>query len=139
MPWKKIPFDPLIDFDSLRDKDVLEIGVGNGSHAQLLAQSAQSFTGIDITDYAVNSTSERMRYFGFNAKIYRMDAEQMKFDDNTFDFVWTWGVVHHSSDTRRVLQEMHRVLKPGGHAITMVYHRSFWNYYIIGGLFRGIL
>ena len=139
MPWKQIPFDLLIDFDSLRDKKVLEIGVGNGSHTQLLAQHAQSFTGIDITDYAVKSTSERMKCFGLKADIFRMDAEHMQFDDNSFDFIWTWGVIHHSSNTRRVLQEMHRVLKPGGHAISMVYHRSFWYYYVLGGLFRGIL
>lgn len=78
MPWKEIPFDLLIDFDSLRDKHVLEIGVGNGSHAQLLAHYAQSFTGIDITDYAVKSTSERMKCFGLKATIIRMDAEHMQ-------------------------------------------------------------
>lgn len=139
MPWKKIPFDVLIDFDSLRDKKILEIGVGNGSHAQLLAHYAQSFTGIDITDYAVKSTSERMKCFGLKATILRMDAEHMQFDDNSFDFIWTWGVIHHSSNTRSVLQEMYRVLKPEGRAISMVYHRSFWYYYLLGGLFRGIL
>jgi ubiquinone/menaquinone biosynthesis C-methylase UbiE len=139
MPWQKYPFDLLIDFAALHDKDVLEIGVGNGSHAQLLAQQARSFTGIDITEYAVKSTSTRMRCFGLPGKILRMDAEGMEFDDNTFDFIWTWGVIHHSSNTRRVLQEMHRVLKPGGQAITMVYHRNFWIYYIMGGLFYGVL
>lgn len=51
MPWDKIPFDPLIDFDGLAKKDVLEIGTGNGSHAELLAQHAKSYVGIDITDY----------------------------------------------------------------------------------------
>ena len=139
MPWNKQSFDYLIDFDSLFDKDVLEIGAGNGSHAQLLARYARSFTGIDITDYAVRSTSERMRYFGLEATILRMDAEEMQFADNTFDFIWAWGVIHHSSNTRRVLQEMHRVLKPGGQAITMVYHRNLWSYYIMCGLLRGVL
>jgi ubiquinone/menaquinone biosynthesis C-methylase UbiE len=138
MPWKETPFDFLIDFDSLRGKDVLEIGVGSGSHTGLLAQYARSLTGIDITDYAVKSTSERMRCFELHATILRMDAERMEFNDNTFDFIWTWGAIHHSSDTRQVLSEMKRVLRPGGCAITMVYHRNFWNWYIMGGLFRGI-
>jgi len=139
MPWKRVPFDPLIDFDSLREKDALEIGVGVGSHARLIAQFARSFTGIDITDYAIRSTSERMRLAGIHARILRMDAEHMEFDDNIFDFVWTWGVIHHSSNTRRILQEIHRVLRPGGQAITMVYHRSFWNYYLVGALLHGVL
>jgi SAM-dependent methyltransferase len=132
--WKSIPFDSLIDFEALKEKDVLEIGVGNGSHAQLLAAHSKSFTGIDLTDFAVKSTSERMRCFQLNARILRMDAEQMEFDENSFDFIWTWGVIHHSSSTRRILEEMHRVLKPQGEAIVMVYHRGPWNYYFTGAL-----
>ena len=50
MGWKLIPFDNLIDFNFLKNKDVLEIGVGNGSHAQLFAQHSKSFTGIDLTE-----------------------------------------------------------------------------------------
>ncbi len=133
-PWKRLPFDSLIDFDALRTKDVLEIGIGNGSHAQLLAAHSKTFTGIDLTGFAVQSTSERMRRFELNARILCMDAEQMEFGDNSFDFIWTWGVIHHSSSTRRILEEMHRVLKPAGDAIVMVYHRGLWNYYFVGSL-----
>lgn len=139
MPWTKIPFDPLIDFDRLRDQDVLEIGVGGGSHAALLSRHAKSFTGIDLTDYAVENTSERLKCFGLAGNVLQMDAEQMSFADSSFDFVWSWGVIHHSSDTRRVLSEIARVLRPGGRAVTMVYHRSAWNYYLIGGLIHGVL
>ena len=139
MPWEKIPFDPLIDFDWLRGKDVLEIGVGNGSHAALLARYAKSFTGIDLTDYAVKSTSGRLKCFGLFGTVQQMDAEQMRFADGSFDFVWSWGVIHHSSDTRKILREIARVLRPGGRAVTMVYHRSVWNYYLFNGLFHGVL
>jgi len=134
MPWRIKPFDPLVDFDALGRWDMLEIGVGNGSHAGLFARNARSFTGIDLTDYAVKSTSGRMRCFGIDATILQMDAEVMAFRDNSFDFIWSWGVIHHSADTERVLGEMRRVLKPGGTAITMVYHRTLWNYYMMGGL-----
>jgi len=133
-PCRKIPFDWLIDFDSLRTKDVLEIGVGNGSHAQLLAAHAKSFTGIDLTEYAVRSTSERLRVFGLSGSVERMDAEQLRFADSSFDLIWTWGVIHHSANTRKILEEMHRVLRPGGEAVVMVYHRSFWKYYVQGGM-----
>ncbi len=133
-PWKQIPFDSLIDFDALNDKDVLEIGVGNGSHAQLLASHAKSFTGIDLTEYAVKSTSQRMRAFGLTGTVWQMDAEQMQFADCSFDFIWSWGVIHHSSNTRKVLEEMHRVLRPGGDAVVMVYHRTIWEYYVQGAM-----
>jgi len=131
---KKTPFDWLIDFDSLRDQDVLEIGVGNGSHAQLLASRAGSFTGIDLTEYAVTSTARRFECFGLPGRVLRMDAEQLQFPDSSFDLIWTWGVIHHSSNTRRILEEMRRVLRPGGKAIVMVYHRTFWEYYVQGAI-----
>ncbi len=140
MPWEKIPFDTLIDFEELSNKSILEIGVGSGSHAQLLAKHAKFFTGIDITDYAVRSTTERMKCFGiYNARILRMDAEKMQFDDNSFDYIWSWGVIHHSSNPENILKEMQRVLKPGGLAVTMVYYRNLWNYYVVGGLILGLI
>ena len=139
MPLKRIPFDALIDYQALGELDVLEIGVGNGSHAGLLAQYARSLTGIDLTGYAVKSTSERMRCFGLRGTILQMDAEHMEFGDGAFDFIWSWGVIHHSSNTRQVLSEIHRVLRPGGRAVIMVYHRNFWNWYVVNGLLHGVV
>ncbi len=90
MPWREIPFDPLMDFQSLAQSGVLEIGVGNGNHAQLLSQYAKSYAGIDITSYAVISTSERMKRSGLDkATIMEMDAENKKSDDNSRDYIWT--------------------------------------------------
>ena len=67
-----------------------------------------------------------------------MDAEKLAFPDGSFDFVWSWGVIHHSSNTERILKEIWRVLRPGGEAIIMVYHRGWWNYYFTE-LVRGIV
>jgi len=140
-PEKKIPFDWLVDFESLKDKKVLEIGVGNGSHAQLLSTYAGDYTGIDLTDYGVKSTSTRLKIFGLDkAKIIQMNAEEIDFEENSFDLVWSWGVVHASADTPRILKHIHRILKPGGEFRSMVYYRSFWSYYafgILAGLGRG--
>ena len=134
MPWRRRPFEALIDFDGLAEKDVLEIGVGNGSHAQLIAPHARSYWGIDITDYAVKSTSKRMECFGIDdARILRMDAERMGFADESFDFIWSWGVIHHSANTEQILREMRRVLRCGGSAVTMVYHRGLWNVLYLRG------
>ena len=61
-------------------------------------------------------TSRRLKLFNIPGKVLQMDAEDMNFADYSFDFIWSWGVIHHSADTRRVLQEMHRVLRRGGTA-----------------------
>jgi SAM-dependent methyltransferase len=134
MPYREIPFDPVIPFDELRDQDVLEIGVGHGTHAQLLAPRCRSFVGIDLTTTATGMTARRLAALGISGSVLQMDAEAMAFRDASFDYVWSWGVVHQSADTRRVLAEMHRVLRPGGSCTVMVYYRSWWNYYVSGFL-----
>ncbi len=139
MPWKNLPFESMIDFETLGSKDVLEIGVGLGTHAQLIAPRAKSYVGIDLTDYAVTSTRRRFELNGIRGTIRQMDAERMEFPDQSFDLIWTWGVIHHSSNTPRIISEMHRVLRPGGRAIVMVYYRGWWHYYVCGCLIRGLL
>ena len=56
----------------------------------------------------------------------------------SFDFIWTWGVIDHSANTLQIIKEMDRVLRPKGKAVTMVYHRGWWNYYFTGGIIKGI-
>ncbi len=138
LPREDTPFDSLIRFSELDGENVLEIGIGNGSHAELIARRAGRFTGIDITSYAVKSVTERFRLKSIPGVIRQMDAEEMDFGDDTLDFIWSWGVIHHSANTERVICEMHRILKPGGRAVIMVYHRDWWNYYCMG-LVRGII
>jgi SAM-dependent methyltransferase len=138
LPWRRIPFDTLIPFPDLADKDVLEVGVGCGTHAQLLAPRCKSFTGIDLTSAAASMTSVRLRLLRLPGTVVQMDAEQMGFADSSFDYVWSWGVIHHSANTRRALAEMHRVLRPGGRCTVMIYYRSWWNYYVCGFL-RGLM
>ena len=57
------------------------------------------------------------------ADIREMDGEQMQFTDGEFDFVWSWGVIHHSAHTDRIVREVARVLRPGGEFRAMVYNR----------------
>lgn len=140
MPYRKLPFEGEIPFDELPNLDVLEIGVGQGSHAGLIAPRAKSFTGIDLTQPATESTRKRLEFTGLgNWRVMQMDAEEMSFPDNSFDYIWSWGVIHHSADTRRILEQMRRVLRPGGRANVMIYHRSVWSYYVFNGFLKGVV
>jgi SAM-dependent methyltransferase len=136
LPWKQQPFEQLIPFSRLAALDVLEIGVGQGTHAQLIAPGARSFTGIDLTAAASQATAARLRLLGAPGRVLQMDAEAMEFADESFDFIWSWGVIHHSANTRKILEEMHRVLRPGGRATVMVYHRSWWHFHLTATLRR---
>ncbi len=133
------PFSALIDFPSLKGKRVLEIGCGMGSHTELFARARARLTAIDITECAVRRTAKRFALNKLGGTILQMDAERMTFPDESFDYVWSWGVIHHSEDPEAIVREIHRVLTPGGSAQIMVYHKNSFRYYVYGGLREGIL
>jgi ubiquinone/menaquinone biosynthesis C-methylase UbiE len=107
-----------------RGRDVLEVGVGMGAdHLEWAKSSPRSLTGVDLTPRAVELTRARFDAYGLTSRLECADAETLPFDDNSFDIVYSWGVLHHSPNTPRAINEVHRVLRPGGIARVMIYHR----------------
>ena len=118
------------DFASGAGRDVLEIGVGMGAdHAEWARSRPRSLTGIDLTPRAIAYARRHLAAQGLASRIEIGDAESLPFPDNSFDIVYSWGVLHHSPDTPRAVREVHRVLRPGGVAKVMIYHsRSLTGY-----------
>lgn len=132
---------PFARFAEGREKDVLEIGVGLGAdHLRWAESEPRSLTGVDLTPRAVAFTRQRLQYAGRQSDLRVADAENLPFADASFDLVYSWGVLHHSPDTQACLREVARVLRPGGKARIMVYHKwslvgsMLWLRY---GLLRG--
>lgn len=132
------PFSGLIPFADLAGKDVLEIGCGTGVHARLLAEAGARLSAVDLTPTAIELTNKRLALHGLEADVREADAEHLPFADRSFDFVWSWGVIHHSAHTERVVEEIARVLRPGGRLALMIYHRSSITYWIQYQLVRGV-
>lgn len=131
-------FSGLIPFDELRGKDVLEVGCGTGVHARLLAAAGARVSAVDLTPTAIELTKRRLELAGLEADVREADAEALPFADASFDFVWSWGVVHHSESTDRVVAEIARVLRPGGRLALMVYHRTSITFWVDYVLYRGV-
>lgn len=116
----------LSDFAKFADgsgKDVLEIGVGMGAdHLEWARALPRSLTGIDLTPRAIDFTRQRLALNAQTSDLRVADAENLPFNDDSFDLVYSWGVLHHSPDTPRALGEVLRVLRPGGVARLMIYH-----------------
>jgi SAM-dependent methyltransferase len=93
-----------------------------GLHAELMTRAGAAVTAIDISQTSVDATRRRLELKGLSANVLQMDACGLAFPDQSFDFVWSWGVIHHSARTGLVIKEIHRVLKPGGETRAMVYN-----------------
>lgn len=116
-------------FDQYKGKRVLEIGVGLGADHQRFAEAGSALTGVDLTERSICHTRSRLAALGLESDLRVADAEHLMFDDATFDLVYSWGVLHHSPDTAKAVEEVQRVLKPGGEAKIMIYHKySFVGY-----------
>lgn len=121
----RIPFDRFIPYARLGKREVLEIGTGSGFHSELMAKAGARVTGIDITEAAVSRTSQRFEIKGLDGHFEQWDAEQPRAEfRQRFDFVWSWGVVHHSSRTARIVRNVADWLTDDGEFSGMVYNRD---------------
>ncbi|MEP6977191.1 MAG: class I SAM-dependent methyltransferase [Thermoleophilia bacterium] len=117
------PFSRYVDFDGLAGKQVLEVGCGSGIAVQLFAEAGADVTAVDLTPWAVETTRTRLEAFALEGTVLEADGEQLPFGDGSFDLVFSWGVIHHTSDMERALGELVRVCRPGGRVVLMLYHR----------------
>jgi len=118
------------NFANTRALKVLEIGCGLGTDGAQFAKAGADYTGVDLTNAAIELARKRFELFGLTGKFQVADAENLDFPDESFDVVYSHGVLHHTPDIDAAVQEIRRVLKPGGRAIVMLYHRGSYNYRI---------
>src|SRR5262249_18356558 len=116
------------DFAGARGLKVLEIGCGLGTDGAQFAAAGADYTGIDLTQASIELARKRFELSGLKGEFRVADAEQLDFADETFDLVYSHGVLHHTPDIEAAVREIHRVLKPAGRARVMLYHRGSYNY-----------
>jgi ubiquinone/menaquinone biosynthesis C-methylase UbiE len=116
------------DFAGARGLRVLEIGCGLGTDGAQFAKAGADYTGVDLTNAAVELARKRFELFNLPGAFRTADAENLDFEDESFDLVYSHGVLHHTPDTPRAVREVYRVLRPAGRAMVMLYHRNSYNY-----------
>jgi ubiquinone/menaquinone biosynthesis C-methylase UbiE len=113
------------------NKKVLEIGLGQGAEAQKIIEKGAIYSGIDLTEESISRLKKRFEIYNLKYESLEvMNAEKINYDDDSFDIVFSHGVMHHSPDIKNIIDEIYRVLKKGGNAIIMLYHRNSLNYQI---------
>jgi SAM-dependent methyltransferase len=125
------PFDRLFPYHEYpAGSRVLEIGCGLGTMAMNWALKGVELTAVDLNPTAIEQTTARFDLYGLSADIRLADANQLPFENNEFDYAYSWGVLHHSPNLEQSIAEMMRVTRPGGGFGLMLYNRhSLYQWY----------
>ncbi len=119
-PWMHDTFR----FERYAGRDVLEIGVGLGTDHLQFARAGARLTGIDLTQRCIELTRRRFEDTGLHSDLRVMDAERLELANDSFDAVYSFGVLHHTPDPTAAFREVRRVLRPGGVFIGGLYNRQ---------------
>lgn len=130
-------------FDKFAGQRVLEVGCGAGIDSAEFARNGASVVSTDFTGSAVQLTGELFREAGLNAQVVQANATALPFPNDSFDCVYSFGVLHHIPAIDQALSEIKRVLTPGGLVMAMLYHRDslLYGYSIVylRGIKEGLL
>lgn len=111
-----------IPFQAMKDKSVLEVGLGYGTVSQRLAESGAIYHGLDISPGPVSMVQHRLNQNGLSGDVRVGSILNAPFESQRFDYIVAIGCLHHTGDLQKAISECHRMLKPGGRLIFMVYY-----------------
>jgi ubiquinone/menaquinone biosynthesis C-methylase UbiE len=128
-----------LGYDEARGLRILDVGCGQGIDVYRYALAGADTTGIDLTPRHVELARAHLAAMGVEAEILEGDAEDLPFEEATFDRVSSNGVLHHTPDMPAALREILRVLKPGGEARIIVYNKRSFHYWLTQVLRHGVV
>lgn len=133
------PFDiqkKVYEFDRFRNKKVLDVGCGNGWVLSGYAKGGAMVTGCDITVKAIEITQKRFSLEKIKGSLLIANAEDLPFKDNSFFLVTSFGVLHHTPNTTKAIEEIYRVVQKGGIIKLMFYHKNSVYYRMVLPIFK---
>ena len=124
-PW----MPSVMEFSDHAGEAVLEIGGGVGTDLAQFARHGARVTDLDLSHGHLQLAEENFRLRGLTGTFVHHDAEILPFEDAAFDLVYSNGVLHHTPNTARAIDEVFRVLKPGGRVVAMLYAENSLQYW----------
>ena len=122
-------------------KKVLEIGCGQGLDASEIIKYCSLYNGVDLSIRSLliaNEECKKQNKAGVDLLFSAQDAELLSFKDETFDLVFSIGVLHHTNDFNKAIDEIYRILNKDG-KLTLMLYKSYTPLWMIVRLVRGLL
>ncbi len=108
-------------------KTILEVGCGIGLDSALIARRGLDLCALDLTFVGTDTVKKRFSKENLLGRFLVGDGCCLPFSESAFHYVYSFGVLHHAADTERSVDEIYRVLQPGGQARIMLYNRHSLN------------
>jgi 2-polyprenyl-3-methyl-5-hydroxy-6-metoxy-1,4-benzoquinol methylase len=120
------------NFGQYKNKQVLEVGCGIGTAAQSFIENGANYTGIDLSHKSVELTQNRLSLFGLPGHVFQGNIEEISnIVNKQFDLIYSFGVLHHTPNTELAINNIYKMLKPGGEVKLMMYAKNSWKYFEI--------
>jgi len=122
---------------NVASRKMLEIGLGEGAESERLIREGARWSGVDLTAEAVERVRTRLTLRELpHDELRQGSVLDLPFADDSFDMVFSHGVLHHVPAIKQAQSEIHRVLRPGGELVIMMYARWSLNYLVSIGMIR---
>lgn len=121
------------DFSNCNNLKVLEIGCGIGTAAVNFIRNGANYTGIELSDESLKLTKQRFNVYSLSGELYNINAEEdISFlGFNSFDLIYSFGVIHHSPNPEKIIGNVYKLLKPNGVFKLMLYAENSWKKMLI--------
>ena len=106
----------ILDFANFKEwnnKDVLEVGCGIGTAAHSFIENGANYKGMDISIKSLELAKKRFEVFDLKGSLVNDNIEKYV-DDKKYDLVYSFGVLHHTTDTKKAIDNIYSLLKPNG-------------------------
>lgn len=121
----------LLNPPAWKGKRILEVGCGVGTDLIQFAKEGAEASGLDLTQSAIDLAKKRFPLYNLTADLRVGDAENLPFPDDYFDLSYSFGVIHHTPNTQKAVDELYRVTRKGGKVKVMLYHTRSLNTVIL--------
>lgn len=121
------------EFERWKGKKVLDIGCGIGTMAASFARAGADYTGVDLSGASLDLAKKRFAVYGLPGRFYAGNAEELStfLPVETYDLVYSFGVIHHSPHPERIVAQVRRYMGPASEFRLMVYAANSWKSILI--------